>query len=278
VSERLKGKVAVITGTGDGQGRTAALRFAQAGALVVGCDLNEQTAAETGRLVRAAGGQMVSLHPLDLTKEANAQQLATFAMDTFGRIDVLYNNAVGTAGGPPLEMSVEDFDFVLAGAIRLPWLVTKSCVPHIIAGGGGVLINIASISGMVGAGMVGNSPLMFAYALAKAAVIRMTQLFAIDFAPHGIRVNSISPGMIEVPVAVALLGTPELRQFHIDSELLGRIGVPDDIVNAALFLASEDSSYVTGQNLVIDGGWSTSGGAGRARPEVLEALGASFSA
>jgi meso-butanediol dehydrogenase/(S,S)-butanediol dehydrogenase/diacetyl reductase len=277
MSERLKGKVAVITGTGDGQGRTAALRFAQAGALVVGCDLNEQTAAETERLVRAAGGEMASLQPLDLTKEANAQQLASFAMDTFGRIDVLYNNAVGTAGGPPLEMSVEDFDFVLAGTIRLPWLVTKSCVPHMSAGGGGAVINIASISAMVGAGMVGNSPLIFAYGLAKAAVIRMTQLFAIDFAPMGIRVNSISPGIIEVPVAVSLLGTPELRRFHIESELLGRIGVPDDIVNAALFLASEDSSYVTGQNLVVDGGWSTSGGLGRARPEVLEALGAARS-
>jgi meso-butanediol dehydrogenase/(S,S)-butanediol dehydrogenase/diacetyl reductase len=176
-----------------------------------------------------------------------------------------------------LDMPVENFDFVVAGTIRLPWLVTKSCVPHMITAGGGTVINIASISGMVGSGMVGNSPLIWAYGMSKAAVIRMTQLFAIDFSQYSIRVNSISPGMIEVPIAVSLIGTEELRRFHIESELLGRIGIPDDIVNAALFLASDDSSYMTGQNLVVDGGWTTSGGLGRARQEVLDALAASHS-
>jgi meso-butanediol dehydrogenase/(S,S)-butanediol dehydrogenase/diacetyl reductase len=276
MSERLKNKVVVITGTGDGMARTAALRFAAEGALIVGCDLNEDKAAETVRLVKEQGGQMASLHPLDLTKEENTQRLAAFAIEQFGRIDVLYNNAMSGGFGSPLDMPVEEFDFVLAGTIRLPWLVTKSCVPHIKAGGGGVVINIASISGIVGSGMVGNASMLFAYGLAKAAVIRMTQLFAIDFAPDSIRVNSICPGLVATPTNT-IMSVGEMGRLHIDAGLVGRIGTADDIVNAALFLASDDSSYMTGQNLIVDGGWTTSGGVGRVRSEVLEAFGAMMS-
>jgi meso-butanediol dehydrogenase / (S,S)-butanediol dehydrogenase / diacetyl reductase len=273
MSERLKNKVVVITGTGDGMARTAALRFAAEGAKIVGCDLRAEKAAETERLVTEQGGQMTSLHPLDLTKEENAERLAAFAVETFGGIDVLYNNAMSGGFGTPLDMPVEEFDFVMAGTIRLPWLVTKSCVPHLKSGGGGVVINIASISGMVGSGMVGNASMLFAYGLAKAAVIRMTQLFAIDFAPDLIRVNSISPGLVATPTNT-IMSVGEMGRLHIEAGLVGRIGTADDIVNAALFLASDDSSYMTGQNLVVDGGWTTSGGVGRARPEVLQAFGA----
>jgi meso-butanediol dehydrogenase/(S,S)-butanediol dehydrogenase/diacetyl reductase len=276
VSERLKNKVAVITGTGNGMARTAALRFAAEGARIIGCDLNEETAAETQKMVEAAGGEMKSLYPLNLTNEEDTQRLAAFAMETYGRIDVLYNNAMSGGFGSPLDMPVDAFDYVLAGTIRLPWLVTKSCVPHIRDGGGGVVVTIASISGMLGSGMVGNGSMLFAYSLAKAAVIRMTQLFAIDFAPHSIRVNSISPGLVETPTNT-VMSVGEMGRLHIEAELLGRVGTADDVVNAALFLASDESSYMTGQNLVVDGGWTTSGGVGQARPEVLEALVAAMS-
>ena len=271
---RLADKVVVITGTGDGQGRAAALRFAAEGALLVGCDLNAEAAALTESLVQEAGGSILSVAPLDLTSEADVKTLVGRAVERFGRIDRLYNNAAGARMGRALETDEADFDFTFRGVVRIPWLVTKHAAP-VMTSPGAAIVNTASVSGLVGGGMVGNSTLLAAYGAAKAAVIRLTQITAVELGPLGIRVNAISPGLIDTPAVARILGTDtddRLREWHEQQVLIRRIGVPDDVVNAALFLLSDEAAYITGHNLVVDGGWVASGGVGPPNPEVVEAL------
>jgi len=265
MGERLKGKVAVITGTGDGIARTLALRFAGEGAAIVGCDVNEDTAAETQRLVRRAGGTMECLFPLDLSDESQAHRLMHQAADVFGGIDILYNNAMAMRMATPMEMPREDFDFTLTNTLTIGWLATKHAVPYMIRSGGGSIIFAGSISGAsFGSGFAGNGPQTFAYSVAKGGVIRMAIAFANELGRHGIRVNCISPGPVMTPQGAAVYGEEgsELRRAMVRHNLVGRIGVPDDIANAALFLASDESSYITGHNLQVDGGYAASGGQG----------------
>lgn len=141
------------------------------------------------------------------------------------------------------------------------------------------VVNIASVSGIVGAGMVGNAPFIGIYGIAKAAVIRLSQVAAVELGPLGIRVNSIAPGIIETPATAAVLGNgtdERLRTWNEEQCLVRRIGTPDDVVNAAVFLLSEEASYITGTNLVVDGGWIASGGVGHPHAEVVDALVTSF--
>lgn len=280
-SARLAGKVVIVTGTGDGQGRAAALRFVAEGARVVGCDLNADAAAETEDQVRAAGGEFVSIAPLDLTLEHDVGTLIRTTIDRFGRLDALYNNAAGARLGTALGISPEDAEFTLRGVLGIPWLVTRSAVPHLAKSDHAAVVNTASVSGIVGAGMVGNATLLSIYGAAKAAVIRLSQSMAVEFGPLGIRVNAISPGLIETPAVAAILGTgtdERLRRWHEEQLLIQRIGRPEDVVNAALFLLSDEASYITGHNLVVDGGWVASGGVGHPRDEVLAALRGSLAA
>jgi NAD(P)-dependent dehydrogenase (short-subunit alcohol dehydrogenase family) len=276
---RLAEKVVVITGTGDGQGRVAALRFAAEGASVVGCDLNAEAAAATEVLVREAGYDMLSLAPLDLTVETDVERLIAEALERFGRIDALYNNAAGARLGSLREMSLDDAEFTLRGVVGIPWLVTKHAVDHLEAAGHGAVVNTASVSGLVGGGMVGNATLLGLYGAAKAAVIRLSQVMAVEFGRRGVRVNTVSPGLIDTPAVAPILGAGgdgRLRAWHDEQTLLGRVGRPEDVVNAALFLLSDEASYITGQNLVVDGGWVASGGVGQPRTDILDALAASL--
>jgi meso-butanediol dehydrogenase / (S,S)-butanediol dehydrogenase / diacetyl reductase len=278
---RLEGKVVIITGTGDGQGRAAALRFAAEGAHVAGCDLNAEAAAETESQVRAAGGTLLSIAPLDLTHEDDVAKLMATTVERFGRLDALYNNAAAARLGTALDISQEDAEFTLRGVLGIPWLVTRHAVPHLANSTGPAVVNTASVSGIVGAGMVGNSTLLSIYGAAKSAVIRLSQIMAVEFGPLGIRVNAISPGLIETPAVAAILGTgtdERLRRWHEEQLLIQRIGRPDDVVNAALFLLSDEASYITGHNLVVDGGWVASGGVGHPRADVLAALRESLAA
>jgi NAD(P)-dependent dehydrogenase (short-subunit alcohol dehydrogenase family) len=278
---RLEGKVVIITGTGDGQGRAAALRFAAEGAQVAGCDLNAEAAVETESQVRAAGGTFLSIAPLDLTLEDDVAKLVATTVERFGRLDALYNNAAAARLGTALDISQEDAEFTLRGVLGIPWLVTRHAVPHLARSTGAAVVNTASVSGIVGAGMVGNSTLLSIYGAAKSAVIRLSQIMAVEFGPLGIRVNAISPGLIETPAVAAILGTgtdERLRRWHEEQLLIQRIGQPDDVVNAALFLLSDEASYITGHNLVVDGGWVASGGVGHPRTDVLAALRESLTA
>lgn len=272
---RLRDKVVVITGTGDGQGRAACLRFAAEGAIVVGCDLDEAAAAETVRLVEQAGHAMTSLAPLDLTSAVDVARLADAVGQRFGRVDRLYNNAAAARLGSVSDIDEQDFDFTLRGVVGIPWRVTQHLLPLLQAAERPAVLNTASISGMLGAGMVGNAGLLGAYGAAKAAVIRLSEVMAVDLAPSGIRVNTLSPGIIDTPAVAPILGAgadSELRRWHEEQLLVRRIGSPEDVVNAALFLLSDEAAYVTGQNLVVDGGWTTSGGLGWENRTIRHAL------
>jgi len=275
MSGSLEGKVAVITGTGTGMAREVALRMASEGAAIVGCDIDEEACAETVELVRSQGGQMEALYPLNLTDEANAHRLAEFAAEQYGGVDILYNNAMGMRVGALEDLSADDWQFTLDNTLTLHFLTTKHIVPHLRARGGGSIIFVGSISGAnLGAAYPGNMGFLISYACAKAAVLRMTSVLANELAEINVRVNAISPGCIATPDAMNAYGEPgtELRRVAESPSLIPRLGEPLDVAKAALFLASEQSSWVTGQNLFVDGGFMVSGGRGQATAQDKEAL------
>jgi len=281
LSPRLDGKVAVITGTGDGQARTAALRFAAEGATVVGCDINEETASETLRLVREAGGKMDSFFPLDLIDEQKTHDLMEYAAETHGGIDILYNNAMRFALGTAEDLTLDDFNWSIAQTLTIDWLTTKHAIPHFRKRGGGSIINIASVAGLsygAGTSFPGNLGSCFAYNLAKAAVLRMTTTLAVDLAPIHVRVNAISPGPINTPMAAPIYGSEQAPFYapYMKQLLVDRVGREDDIVNLALYLASDESSFMTGSNLICDGGITASGGLGRPDAELDQVVNGQF--
>jgi meso-butanediol dehydrogenase/(S,S)-butanediol dehydrogenase/diacetyl reductase len=273
MSGRLDGKVVVITGTGDGQGRTAALRFAEEGARVVGCDINEETAAETLRLVREAGGEMECLFPLDLTDESEAHRLMGHAAEVFGGIDVLYNNAMAMRLGRPAEMTLEDWNFTLTNTLTLHFLASKHAIPHLKARGGGSIIFISSTAGWnAGTGFSGNMGILFSYSVAKAGLNRFANILAVELGPHDIRVNVVSPAWIDVPSTSNVYGKPgsAIHDEVVKGLTVKRLGKPEEVVETALFLASGDVPYMTGANISVDGGSIASGYGGSPDPHTEE--------
>jgi NAD(P)-dependent dehydrogenase (short-subunit alcohol dehydrogenase family) len=276
---RLAGKVAVISGTAGGQGRCAALRFAREGARVVGCDVKVDEARETVEQVRAAGGEMVSLQPVDLNDEAAVADWIGFAVDRYGDFDILYNNAATARAGLLEELRRADWDWNMANELTLVFLAVKHAVPVFRRRGGGAIVNVGSIAGMLGSGMPGNAPGNLVHCVAKAAVIRLTQALAIELSPLGVRVNCVSPGVIDTPQLRPFLGEDPgspMRRLFASQCLVPRIGEVDDVVNAALYLASDEAAYVTGINLPVDGGFSAAGGVGRPTAALEEAVQASM--
>ncbi|WP_019930820.1 SDR family NAD(P)-dependent oxidoreductase [Nocardia sp. BMG111209] len=250
---RLTGKVALITGTAGGQGRAAALLFAAEGATVVGTDVNATGAAETVDLVRAAGGRMTSAHPLDLADEAGVRRWVDEAATAHGGIDILYNNAGATRFAPLTETGYDDWSFTLRNELDIVFLVTKYAWPHLISRGGGAVLLVGSTAGITGS----MTNARIAHTAAKGGVVAMTKQLAAEGAPHGIRVNCVSPGMIRTPATEHdLLGADHPMRDIATHIPLGRVGGPEEIARCALFLLGDDSSYVTGANLVADGGWS----------------------
>lgn len=250
---RLAGKVAMITGIGGGQGRAAALLFAAEGATVVGCDLKVDGAAETADLVRERGGLLHATAPLELTDEAAVQAWVDGTVDRYGRIDILYNNAGATRFARIQDQSYEDWLFTLRNELDVVFLVTKHAWPHLQKRGGSVIL-VGSTAGLTGSMTLMRS----AHSATKGGVIALTRQLAAEGAPDHIRVNCISPGMVLSPAtADDIFGNPNHPMYRIREHIpLGRIGTPDDIVKCALFLAGDDSSFITGANIVIDGGWS----------------------
>jgi NAD(P)-dependent dehydrogenase (short-subunit alcohol dehydrogenase family) len=250
---RLHGKVALITGTAGGQGRAAALLFAAEGATVVGTDVQADGAAETVELVRTAGGVMDSTHPLDLADEDGVRAWVDDAAARHGGIDVLYNNAGATRFSPIAETSYSDWSFVLRNELDIVFLVTKHAWPHLVARGGGSVLLVGSTAGITGSM---TNP-RIAHTATKGGVVAMTRQLAAEGAPHGIRANCLSPGMIRTPATEGDLLAPDSPMRTIARAIpLGRIGAPEEVARCALFLASDEASYVTGANLVVDGGWS----------------------
>jgi NAD(P)-dependent dehydrogenase (short-subunit alcohol dehydrogenase family) len=274
---RLEGKVALITGIAGGQGRAAAVRFAAEGASVVGCDLKAEEAKETVAMVEVAGGSIVSLQPVDLSDESGVRAVVDFAVDSFGGFDILYNNAAVARAASLEDLERADWDWNMANEVTLVYMAVRHALPVFKQRGGGTIVNVGSIAGMVGSGMPGNASGNLVHCVAKAAVIRLTENLAIELSPFNVRVNCISPGVVDTPQLRPFLGddpdTP-MRRLFAGKCLVPRIGEVDDIVNAAVFLASDEASYVTGVNLPVDGGFSASGGVGRPSSELEDAVSA----
>ncbi|WP_293899484.1 SDR family oxidoreductase [Phenylobacterium sp.] len=246
---RLAGKVAIITGTGSGMGRTAALMFAREGARVVGCDLN-RGAGSVADEVKAAGGEMVSLQPVDLSVAAGAEQVVAFALAQFGGFDIVYNNAAMAYFAFIPEMDFETFDRTQREEVNIIFHLCRAAWPHLVARGGGSIINIASTAAKKGSTGQG----MLAHSAAKGAVTAMTRQYATEGGAHRIRANTISPGMIRSAQTEPLMTQPGWTERAIARQVIKRIGEPEDVAATALFLASDESSFITGADITVDGG------------------------
>jgi meso-butanediol dehydrogenase/(S,S)-butanediol dehydrogenase/diacetyl reductase len=252
---RLEDKIALITGIGGGMGRAAALRFAAEGAKVVGCDVDVAGLEETVRLVRAAGGEITGHAPMNAGDPVAVEQWVDEAARIYGGVDILYNNASIQRFGAIDEISVEDWDFAIDMELNIVFYAVRAAWKH-LRPRHGVIINIGSIAGTRGVEFMPQN----AHGAAKAGVINLTQQLAVEGGPHGIRAVCISPGFIQTPATTFLVDNPPPAiKATWDRIPLGRIGQPDDIVNAAVFLASDEASWITGVNLVIDGGGSVLG-------------------
>ena len=247
---RLDGKVAVITGGGNGIGRATVLRFLEEGARVVVADLNEQTGSETLALAKQAGAESrARFIRADVAREADVEAAVALATKDFGRLDVMFNNA-GVAGafGPITDITEEDWNYTFDVLVKGVFFGMKHAARALKAqGSGGVIVSTASIAGLSG----GDGPQ--AYSASKAAVINLTRAVAVELAPQRIRVNAICPGGILTPLihrGNAEAMRPVLEKFQPWPEA----GQPEHIAGAALFLASDDATFVTGEALVVDGG------------------------
>lgn len=256
---RLEGRVALITGTGGGSrggiGRAAALVFAEQGAKIIGCDIDPVSGAKTVELVTQAGGEMKSLHPLDLSDEKSIPRLMDFAVESFGGFDILFNNAAMFRRFNLETVTREDWNFSVDNELTLMLMAAKAAMPILSGRKGANIVNMGSM-----AGMFGHAPGALAHNIMKAAVIRMSELLAIECAGRGVRVNTVSPGVISNPE----LSNPQRDAYFEKTNLLNRLIHPRDIAFAALYLASDDAASVTGANLVVDGGFVISGGQGAA--------------
>ena len=250
---RLKNKVAIITGAGSGQGRAAALIFSREGAKIAVSDWKPELGNETVTLVKQAGGEAIFIRT-DVSESADVQNLVRTTVSTYGRIDVLYNNA-GVGFSSPLSMAdvintpEADWDRVIAINLRSMYLTAKYGIPEIIKAGGGSIINTASIAALIG------SEAAHAYTAAKGGMVALSRALAVEFGPKNIRVNCICPGAIDTPMIAPVIDPLKKAGQPFMASPIRRLGMPEDIANCALYLASDESSFVTGATLVVDGGY-----------------------
>ena len=251
MSGRLTGKVALITGAGMGMGREAAVLFAEEGARVVVCDINGKAADETVTLVEKAGGQALAAVG-DVAIEDDVKRMVEEGVKRFGALHVLYNNAGvlwKDRDSSVLETDGAQWDRVMAINLKSVFWLTKHGIPYLKQAGGGSIILVGSVSALAGFTRAQD-----AYTAAKGALISLNKSLAIQFAKDRVRSNIIHPGIVETPLQAPYL-TPELRAEFNAGIPLGRIGQPRDIAYAALFLASEESSFMTGAEMIVDGGF-----------------------
>jgi NAD(P)-dependent dehydrogenase (short-subunit alcohol dehydrogenase family) len=246
---RLEGKVCVITGTGGSMGRATAVAFAREGASVVGCDLTVEAAQATVETVRSEGGEMVSMQPCRLSEPGDGQALIELALSTYGRVGVLFNLAAMSYFNWLEDITDEEWDRARRDEIDLVFYLIRAAWPHLKASRG-VVVNMASLNASLSFRILPS----LAHTTNKAGIVGMTRQLAMEGRAHGIRANSISPGLIESNATRGQLKDPEWASYMLGKTLLGRLGRPEEVANVALFLASDESSYVTGIDLIVDGG------------------------
>ncbi len=245
---RLKDKIAIVTGSGRGIGRAIAIELAKEGAKIVVTSTNLEECKEVCEIINPLGVETLCLK-CDVSKKKEIDHLVTQTMDKFGKIDILVNNAGVVRQKPLTETTEEDWNFTIDINLKGPFLFCKAVVPHMIKQKSGKIISIASIAGEVG------FPNISAYCASKGGVINLTRELALELAPHNINVNAIAPGVIETKMTEEMLKDSETRKALLAQTPMGRVGQPEEIGKAVLFLASDNASYVTGQTLAVDGGW-----------------------
>lgn len=246
--DRLRGKVALVTGGGSGMGGASCRLFAEEGARVLVVDRVAAAGDETVRLIREAGGE-ASFVAADVAEPDDAEMMVATAMATYGRLDVLFNNA-GIEGPSTKLLNYGDDNWhrVIAVNLTAVYYAMRAAIPPMIEQGGGVILSTASVAGLVG--LARSS----AYSAAKAGVIGLSRTVALEYGPQNIRVNCICPGFIDTPMLGRVLGDRP-QTVLLPHAPLRRVGQPDDIARAALFLASDEAAYVTGVPFVVDGGY-----------------------
>ncbi len=255
---RLEGKVALVTGGGSGIGRATAEMFAREGARVVGSDVNEADALESVQRIEADGGQAAPVTG-DVSSSADAKRMVGAAVDTYGRLDIVVNSA-GVSGRNALPEGSdpeEIWDRVIDVNLKGTYLVSWHAVPEMERSGGGSIINLSSIMGLVGypTGLGGGSGFN-PYGPSKGGVLQFTRHLALDAVRKNIRINCICPGYVETNLTRGLTEDQETRRFLERAHPMGRLGRPEEIAAAALFLASDESSFMTGAPMIVDGGYT----------------------
>ncbi|MGH7934461.1 MAG: SDR family NAD(P)-dependent oxidoreductase [Candidatus Binataceae bacterium] len=245
---RLKDKVALVSGAASGIGEAVARTFAREGAAVVIADLNEEGGHRVVEEIRQAGGT-VDFIRTNIGRPASADAMIKFTTDKFGRLDVLHNNAVGTAFGRIGALTPEQWQKAIDLGLTCYWYCTRKAIEVMLPQGGGVIVNTASVSGLAADYGIGS------YNVVKTGVIALTRSVAIEYARKGIRCNCVCPGPIATPPLLQVqVSRPEVMKRMVEAIPMGRMGKPQEIANVVLFLASDESSYVTGAAYVADGG------------------------
>jgi len=250
---RLADKVTIITGAGGGMGRVASAVFAREGSRIVVAEHSEAAGHETVELVRSVGGDATFVK-VDVSQEADAKGMVDHALATYGRVDCLYNNAgvMPQADHSVVDTDVVTWDAVMAVNVRGVFLCCKYAIPAMIEGGGGSIVNIASFVALLGCSVPQD-----AYTASKGAILSLTRSLAVQFGPKGIRTNAICPGPVETPLLMDwLVKDEEARRIRLARNPTGRFGRPEEIVDMALYLASDESRWTNGASLVVDGGIS----------------------
>ena len=245
---RLADKVAIITGAASGIGKATAQRFAREGAKVVVADINGSGGQTCVDEIVTAGGQATFIKT-DVAEETDLQAMIDHAIETFGKLDILHNNAYWTDAQTVLETTVENWHRTLDVTLRPVYLASKMAVPHMRATGGGVIINTGSVQSIVGV------PGYLAYQAAKGGILSLTRALALELVPD-IRVVAILPGAIDTP-AVRISSDPNFLDKLLENSIpMKRLGTTTEVANAALFLASDEASYITGTSIIVDGGFT----------------------
>ena len=249
MGDRLAGKVAIVTGAGSGIGRTTAIRFATEGAKVGCADRDRDGLDTTVEEIQSSGGQAVACE-VDVTDEKLVEQMVAETTNAFGAVTVLYSNAGIAGSGNAGDLTLAEWEKVIAVNLTAVWLSSRACLPGMIEAGGGSIINQASVGGLIGI------PGIASYAAAKAGVIGLTRQMAVEYGPSRIRVNAICPGPFLTPMNEPIAETEEGKKFIVGATALKRWGELSEIQGSAIYLASDAASYTTGSMLVVDGGWT----------------------